>query len=87
MLTYEKREGASIKAKKILRQESLSVHDVLDVVDCIQIIQSDYEVAHALEDDLHRAVLKIIADSSDSNAWLAKAALTTVDLDFARYCA
>lgn len=56
------------------------VADIADLVD-------DDESAHSAEDDLHRAVLAAIADGAENPAALAAAALKTVGLDFARWCA
>jgi hypothetical protein len=49
----------------------------------------DDEAAHSLEDDLHRAVLRHIADrpTSRANGQLARLALRTQHLNFARWCA
>ena len=47
----------------------------------------DYERAHGKEDDLHEAVLQAIADGAENAAELAREALKTADIEFARYCA
>lgn len=49
--------------------------------------RSDDEAAHAAEDDLHTDVLKAIADGAPNSAELAREALRTKDIDFARWCA
>lgn len=49
---------------------------------------ADDERAHSMEDELHQAVLRSIADGScDNPAHCAAAALTSLKLDFARWCA
>jgi cob(I)alamin adenosyltransferase len=58
-----------------------------EVVDYIGRFRHDYEAAHSIEDDLHRLVLQLIADGAENGAEMAKAALRTTELDFARYCA
>lgn len=50
-------------------------------------ISWDDESAHAKEDELHQEVLKAIAECAENAADLARAALLTKDLDFARWCA
>ncbi len=48
----------------------------------------DDEKAHGLEDDLHQAVLKAIADGTATDPTeCARRALKTLSLDFARWCA
>lgn len=57
-------------------------------VAAIRAIADDDEVAHSEEDKLHKAVLKAIADGvwREPPALLAKAALKTTEIDFARHC-
>lgn len=66
-----------------------TVADVEDVLNRIADAAGDYEVAHSLEDDLHRAVLAAIANGEhdDSAMDMARMALKTGDIEFARYCA
>ena len=47
----------------------------------------DDEVQHSMEDGLHYAVLEAIAAGSPDAAGLAREALRTADLNFARWCA
>lgn len=47
----------------------------------------DDELAHSMEDALWEDVLRAIADGAPNAAELAKAALATKELDFARWCA
>jgi hypothetical protein len=61
--------------------------DVLTFVELIREMRDDDEVAHGMEDDLHTAVLSAIAaDRTHDAAALARAALSTRDIDFARWC-
>ncbi len=55
----------------------------------IERVQTDDEVAHILEDDLHVEVLKAIceAHSAAEAKAFAEIALKTESLDFMRYCA
>lgn len=46
----------------------------------------DDESAHASEDELHQDVLAAIADGADNPAALAREALATRGIDFARWC-
>ena len=41
--------------------------------------------AHRAEDALHQDVIRAIADGAEDAAALARLALTTLDLDFARW--
>lgn len=47
----------------------------------------DDEVQHSMEDGLHYAVLEAIAAGSPDAAALAREALLTAEIDFARWCA
>lgn len=49
--------------------------------------ERDDEVAHSDEDELHRDVLGVIAGGALGGAELAREALKTRDLTFARWCA
>ena len=66
----------------------MTVEEVLARVEGIRAVASDDEVAHGREDDLHRDVLQAIAMGACADpAGCAKAALTTGDIEFARYYA
>ena len=55
-----------------------------DIANCTH----DDEKAHGLEDDLHHAVLRAIANGTATDpAECARRALKTLSLDFARWCA
>lgn len=47
----------------------------------------DPEKAHALEDDLHVAVLQRVAQEPGELGELARVALGTLELEFPRWCA
>lgn len=49
--------------------------------------EGDDEAQHAMEDDLRTAVLKHIAAGGEDAAELAALALTTENMNFARWCA
>jgi hypothetical protein len=56
-------------------------------VERIRQVSADPEVAHYDEDRLHQSVLALIADGHPDAAAIARAALTTTDLDFSRWYA
>jgi len=58
----------------------LSLDSCTRIVEIINILSSDDEVAHSLEDDFREAVLKQIEHP------LAKIALKTSDIEFSRWC-
>jgi len=62
-------------------------HDIMERVVDIKRIAGDDERAHSEEDKLHQDVLRAIADGAPNSSLLARAALETCDLDFARWCA
>lgn len=65
----------------------MTVQDVLQRVKDIAAKADDDEVAHSDEDDLHQDVLRAISDGAEDAAGLAKAALKTKQISFARWCA
>lgn len=50
-------------------------------------VANDDERAHGMEDRLHQEVLQAIADGAPNAAELARLALKTSDINFARWCA
>jgi hypothetical protein len=65
----------------------MTVDEINARVDKIEAEMRDYEAAHGDEDKLHVDVLRAIAEGAPNAAELARAALRTTSLDFARYCA
>jgi hypothetical protein len=66
----------------------MTPEDVKRRVEKIRNSKGDDELAHSLEDELHADVLRAIAASTAHPADLcAKAALETLDIPFARWCA
>lgn len=65
----------------------IALRDVEARVDALRNAHDDDEGAHSEEDDLHQAVLQAIANGAPNSAQLARAALQTCDIDFARWCA
>jgi hemerythrin-like domain-containing protein len=63
----------------------LTVERVKRCVQYIRDVQGDDEVAHAREDELHRAVLAHVASGFDGTA-VAAAAVKTTKLKFSRWC-
>jgi hypothetical protein len=49
--------------------------------------RDDFEAAHSEEDELLAEVLQAIAEGVENAPALAKAALTSLDIEFSRYCA
>jgi hypothetical protein len=72
------------KPKKPEAKIHLSVEDVTARVEEIENISGDSEVAHSREGDLWRDVLRAIAEGAPDAAALAREALKTEDLSFAR---
>lgn len=65
----------------------MNVDEVKLAVQKINDMRDDDEAAHGNEDDLHRSVLRAIAEGSPVAQELAKEALKTLDIDFSRWCA
>ncbi len=67
----------------------MNVHYVWDRLQSIKAVAGDDEVAHAMEDDLWRDVLRHIANDPAKSefAALAMLALKTDEIDFRRWCA
>lgn len=66
----------------------MTLEEITQKIQQIEDAKHDDETAHSLEDDLHQAVLKSIANKTcptpRTAAWLA---LTTLKIDFERWCA
>lgn len=67
--------------------KKLTVEEIANRVEFIRAIKADYEQAHSEEDDLWGAVSEQIAEGEGEAAALAKAALETRKIGFARHCA
>ncbi len=66
----------------------MTISDVKAAVEAVREVRSDWETAHWMEDDLHRKVLRAIADDTCEDARICAAeALKTKDIEFPRYCA
>ncbi|WP_433701746.1 hypothetical protein [Nocardiopsis sp. CA-288880] len=65
----------------------MTPQDIRDRVARIEANRDDDETAHSMEDDLYTDVLKAIAGGAPNATELAREALRTVDIDFARWCA
>jgi hypothetical protein len=65
----------------------MTAADVKARIAAIREAADDGEVAHSLEDDLWRDVLRAIAAGAGDPRALAAAALKTTRLGFARHCA
>lgn len=62
----------------------MTVDEVRERVASIRAQSDDDERAHGLEDQLHQDVLRYLADNGHR---IAAEALTTLEIDFARWCA
>ncbi len=65
----------------------MTINEIQEKIDQITKESGDDETAHALEDALHQDVLRAIASGDDYPSELARKALTTLELEFARWCA
>lgn len=65
----------------------MTVEDIQERVAAIAAERHDDEAAHGDEDQLHQDVLAAIANGAENAPELAKAALETVTISFARWCA
>lgn len=65
----------------------ITLEEVLGRVEWIRQNADDDETAHIAEDSLHLEVLEAIAAGASNSADLAREALRTADIRFARWCA
>lgn len=65
----------------------MNLKEVKKTVNDIKESVADFEGAHELEDDLYEAVLKEVAVGNPEAQAMAREALKTKQIDFARYCA
>ena len=66
------------------------INDITDVtrrLDRISEAKGDYEVAHGMEDNLYKDVLRAIANGTPDPRGLATMALVAEGIDFPRYTA
>jgi hypothetical protein len=86
-MTSNVAERADADVSEELSKGPMTVALAVKVVGYIALISRDDEIAHSLEDDLHLAVLKAIADGHADAAELARVAAGTATMNFARWCA
>ena len=68
--------------------QTMTISTVEAEVQRIAALAADDESAHIAEDELHQSVLAYIAEHGDAkSSALARAALATTDIGFARWCA
>lgn len=68
--------------------QTMTIGTVEAEVQRIAAMSGDDESAHSAEDALHQSVLAYIAEHGDAkSSALARAALATTDIEFARWCA
>lgn len=65
----------------------MNLKEVKKIVNDIKESVVDFEGAHELEDDLYEAVLKEVVSGNPESKEMAREALKTKQIDFARYCA
>jgi hypothetical protein len=66
---------------------SMTPKEAQAAVELIRRVAGDDEMAHAMEDDFHRLVLEHVAMGGRNIRQLATIALSTQDIQFARWCA
>lgn len=69
------------------KENTVDLEEIRTRVARIEANRDDDETAHSQEDDLYTDVLRAIADGAPNASELAREALRTVDIDFARWCA
>ena len=79
--------GSAPAGRTIKPGGTMTPQDIRNRTAAINNIRHDDEAAHIKEDDLHQDVLQAIADGAADPAALAREALKTKDLDFARWYA
>lgn len=65
----------------------MDIADIEGRIEAIKKMAADWEAAHSWEDQLYRDVLEAIANGASDPRELAKAALASQAIPFARYCA
>lgn len=65
----------------------MKLTEVKDMVRNINDCKGDFEMAHEMEDDLYKDVLKEVVAGNPEAQVMAREALKTKQIDFARYCA
>lgn len=74
-----------------LRATSAEVSTVAEVEHVVGLLEQlgdyDDEESHSYEDKLHQAVLRAVARGAEFSQPMAAAALKTLDIKFARWCA
>lgn len=66
----------------------MKIQDVKDWLEAIRKVAWDDEKAHLAEDDLRASVLGAVADgNAEGPREMARLALTSGEIDFARWCA
>jgi len=87
-MDYQERRRLESLANELVSKDEIKITlaDVHVVLDCIKQLAGDDETAHGIEDSLHQAVLRAFARGVVDRT-LAAAALTTLKIEFARWCA
>lgn len=82
----QERERLESLVEELVNKDTITLADVYVVRDCITQLAGDGEAAHSIEDQLHQAVLRAFARGVNDPA-LAAAALTSLTIEFSRWCA
>lgn len=85
MSALYQRQGYTLTPEPVSQVEQIRAE--VDQIAADYAASRDYEAAHSSEDQLHRRVLRLIADGADDAAELAEEALRTTLIDFPRSCA
>ena len=82
-------EQEALELCRAVPDEVRTVTEVLRHIEAIRVISGDDESAHSAEDRLWASVLTAIANgrNEDAAADLCAAALQTLSVEFARWCA
>ncbi|MDD5543930.1 MAG: hypothetical protein PHX83_12220 [Acidobacteriia bacterium] len=65
----------------------MTTKDIKGFISEIDSVKTDYEKAHALEDELREDFIKEVAKRRDEIGEMAKLILSTNEIEFARDCA
>ncbi|MGM9908886.1 MAG: hypothetical protein ACI31O_03505 [Limosilactobacillus vaginalis] len=64
----------------------MKLTEVKDMVRNINDCKGDFEMAHEMEDDLYKDVLKEVVAGNPESKEMARIALQTREINFPRYC-
>lgn len=87
-LLQNEQAGPDLMYLRAWRGRRITVEMVRDVVEMIDRIKEDGDIAHSMQDKMFAAVLHAVAtDRADNPREVCAEALKALEIDFARYCA